>query len=343
MKEREYLFSNFKAFLIITVVFGHFVQCMSDSVLRDFLMFYIYSFHMPAFIFVSGYFSKNVEKGNRTAFEKYFIPFLYMSVIYIIINAVISHSMYVRFIVPVFAAWYVLVIFYYKLIMKWISKIPAKIVFPCSVIIAMLAGLVPFIGASFCLQRTLSFFPLFLAGYYLKKEQIAWLKSKVSAIVAAVLLVVIAAVYIGYVLVFHFDYQPFLCNTPFTHYGFSWWQGMLFRLFLIAISLVFTFLFLILFQEKKYRFSYIGDNTMSVYALHCIGYLIVKKTGLLANMSVTLALIVSLVLTAVVVLVLSIPKINHAYMSGIGLLTRLEKKYVLVQPECFKSFHLFSL
>ena len=59
MKERDYLFDNYKAFLIVLVVVGHFIEVASDdNVMMETMKWIIFSFHMPAFVFISGYFSK---------------------------------------------------------------------------------------------------------------------------------------------------------------------------------------------------------------------------------------------------------------------------------------------
>ena len=59
MKERDYLFDNYKAFLIVLVVVGHFIEVASDdNVVMETTKWIIFSFHMPAFVFISGYFSK---------------------------------------------------------------------------------------------------------------------------------------------------------------------------------------------------------------------------------------------------------------------------------------------
>ena len=56
MKERDYLFDNYKAFLIVLVVVGHFIEVASDdNVVMETTKWIIFSFHMPAFVFISGY------------------------------------------------------------------------------------------------------------------------------------------------------------------------------------------------------------------------------------------------------------------------------------------------
>lgn len=63
-KQRDYFFDNIKGFLIILVVFGHAIQYLafkrnSPALLGLFML--IYSFHMPLFIFISGFFSKKTN------------------------------------------------------------------------------------------------------------------------------------------------------------------------------------------------------------------------------------------------------------------------------------------
>ena len=56
-KQRDFLFDNYKAMLIVLVVVGHFIELAPDeNVILRMLKWAIFSFHMPAFVFISGYF-----------------------------------------------------------------------------------------------------------------------------------------------------------------------------------------------------------------------------------------------------------------------------------------------
>ena len=60
---RDYLFDNYKVLLIVLVVMGHFIEpCYRINAFLYTLKWLIVSFHMPAFIFISGYFLKNDHK-----------------------------------------------------------------------------------------------------------------------------------------------------------------------------------------------------------------------------------------------------------------------------------------
>ena len=71
MKERNYLFDNLKFFLIVLVVFGHSLEEISLEHNYAIIRAWIYSFHMPAFVFISGYFSKCDNFSESIKVSKY--------------------------------------------------------------------------------------------------------------------------------------------------------------------------------------------------------------------------------------------------------------------------------
>lgn len=75
-KIRDGRFDTMKGFLILFVVFGHFfthdsAHGLSSSVMANFIFF----FHMPLFVFLSGYFTnnKNIIRGAGRILETYII------------------------------------------------------------------------------------------------------------------------------------------------------------------------------------------------------------------------------------------------------------------------------
>lgn len=69
VKERSPLFDNMKMVLIILVVFGHALEEISLEHEYGIIRACIYSFHMPVFIFISGYFSG--EGGHKRKQKNY--------------------------------------------------------------------------------------------------------------------------------------------------------------------------------------------------------------------------------------------------------------------------------
>ncbi|MEM5595768.1 acyltransferase family protein [Niallia circulans] len=59
MKQRDYYFDNAKFILIFFVVFGHFIQSFINDNQNIYTLYkVIYTFHMPAFILISGFLPK---------------------------------------------------------------------------------------------------------------------------------------------------------------------------------------------------------------------------------------------------------------------------------------------
>lgn len=89
IKDRDYFFDNARAILIFLVVFGHLLQpYTSEDKNLSALYLVIYSFHMPTFLFISGYFAKNLDKPYyleniaKKLLLPYFIFFAFYSVYY---------------------------------------------------------------------------------------------------------------------------------------------------------------------------------------------------------------------------------------------------------------------
>ena len=82
---RDAYFDNAKALLIVSVVLGHTLSGMlGETRWMDSLYMFIYTFHMPAFIFVTGYYAKVLRtkkdwwKLTKSVVLPYFIfQFLY--------------------------------------------------------------------------------------------------------------------------------------------------------------------------------------------------------------------------------------------------------------------------
>ena len=85
-KERDYFFDNLKAVLIFLVVLGHFLLPIHGESVLVVVKRLIYVFHMPLFVFVSGYFAKKIYKNGQYNFKK----ILYLIKAYIIFVIAIS-------------------------------------------------------------------------------------------------------------------------------------------------------------------------------------------------------------------------------------------------------------
>lgn len=135
MEVRNYKLDALKMCLIVLVIFGHIplLDGFLDLYLPDgydFLTMHamkgIYAFHMPMFVLISGYFSR--QKPLGTQFMKS-LKLLRLFIVFQVIDILIRHvfmgeafSMY-RCLYPCFALWYLLCLFYWRMLL---SIIPQK-------------------------------------------------------------------------------------------------------------------------------------------------------------------------------------------------------------------------
>lgn len=80
MKQRLVYFDNLKGFAILLVVLGHCIQTHDISNSYQFLFRFIYSFHMPLFMMVSGYFGYKASgvflKDFKKKVSRLLVPYL---------------------------------------------------------------------------------------------------------------------------------------------------------------------------------------------------------------------------------------------------------------------------
>lgn len=162
LNKRDYLFDNLKSLLIFLVVFGHCIEkYIYDSNILKVLYFFIYTFHMPLFIFISGYFSKNIKKCSKNALNNLLIPYILFSITWSIFIYTLEGKFTFSLVTPSWTLWYLLSLFYWRISLKYLVKI--KYIIPISVLVSLYIGTIGIREYSF--SRTFAFLPFFLLGY----------------------------------------------------------------------------------------------------------------------------------------------------------------------------------
>ena len=155
--QREYLFDNYKVLLILLVVIGHFIEPSNDqnSFLYE-LKWGIVAFHMPAFIFISGYFSKRIPSLKKMLCGLVIPYFVYEILYYLLYTFVLDKETGFYFARPKFSLWYLMALFAWRLFSPLVEKIPGCMIL--SVIAGILIGFTDF-GNFLSIPRILFFFP----------------------------------------------------------------------------------------------------------------------------------------------------------------------------------------
>ncbi len=173
--KRNVQMDTVKGLLIICVVLGHVIGNVGDlrnDLISSKVYDFIYMFHMPLFIWVSGYFTrwKASWKSFFISLAAILVPFLIFHCFNVADALVSGKPFEMKFItVPAWALWFLLTLAYMRVIIQVLHSILHKYPITCfgiSVLISIVCGILPG-GHEFSVQRTMHFLPFFLMGYYM--------------------------------------------------------------------------------------------------------------------------------------------------------------------------------
>ncbi|MCR5466051.1 MAG: CapA family protein [Lachnospiraceae bacterium] len=164
VKERVAYWDNLKGLLIFLVVFGHLMYDMQGAYpLISRTTKFIYVFHMPAFVFVSGFFGKS---DNSRSFRS----IIRLIFLYVIMNSTfmfLYHSE--NFLTPLYSMWYLIALVVWRITANRIAHIKSIMLILFSV--ALFAGFFSSIDNTFAIARIIGFYPYYMAGYMLSEEK----------------------------------------------------------------------------------------------------------------------------------------------------------------------------
>lgn len=170
---RDHSIDNVRFILIFSVVFAHLLEVCPPFRGSRLLYQFIYTFHMPAFIFLFGY---NASYSPKKIVFRWFLPYIFFQCAYIAFSKFILNSnASFQFTTPYWLLWYMLACIYYQLLLPLFdteNKTRQIITILCAFGISFLIGFDTSVGYYMSLSRFLVFQPWFLLGYYCKKNNL---------------------------------------------------------------------------------------------------------------------------------------------------------------------------
>lgn len=273
-KKRDYLFDNYRTLLILLVVTGHFIESIYRyHWLLEGIKWSIYSFHVPAFVFISGYFSKK-KTPFLTLCKKIAIPYVVFEVLYYLLYTYVLHKETRLYLLnPKFTLWYLMALFFWKYITPYFKKIPGC--FIISILLGLAIGFSPMKDNYLTIPRALVFYPYFLAGTYLEKDTVTDMRNKKIGQIKLSTLCMIGLSLFFLFLIFFSSKLPGAPNVFFGRYSYAKMDqtpmtGVTLRILTYIIGFSITYGLLCILPEKKYSFSFIGQRTLQVYLFHGI-------------------------------------------------------------------------
>lgn len=267
---RIWFWDNVKFIMILLVVVGHITEKMVYSGCMNIasINLFIYSFHMPMFIFIFGIFFKPNDYLRKIVFYVS-SGLLLKGLLYfsrLTINGGATFTLLYENGVP----WFMFVLVWYTLAAWLFRRIDKRIVLAVGFLISLFTGYFKSVGDFLCFSRMFVFFPYFWLGTMINHEQ---LTAKIKSF-KRYLLFPAAAVLIGWFLFCIFGLHKvevlmhlFTGKNPFSYKLGN--IGFLYRILTSAITLLTGAAILAIVPQRKIPLiSHMGKNTINVYFWH---------------------------------------------------------------------------
>lgn len=327
-KERIYLFDNIKAILIFLVVIGHMINILYkfQNIENEFISTIwhtIYLFHMPAFMFVSGFFSKK-EQSFRKILSSLLFPYLIFNIVFYIM-----HFNFTFPFLPDSAMWFLFSLSVYKILLPYFKNI--KHILFISAFLAMIYDVISIPELENSIGQTIKFFPFFLAGYYMTFDQVKKIRTKKIRMYTILLtiLLLISFIAVSCVVLNYTDEMLYAKSNRISYdmHGLSVW---VMRILSGVFGFLITIALISLMPNKKFRITSIGQRTLIIYLLHYLPIFqwIIKKIPISNNNVV--AIIELLLLSTFICIALSRNVIVGIYNY---FFTKIEKIFLLEKVE----------
>jgi fucose 4-O-acetylase-like acetyltransferase len=269
-KQRDAFFDNAKYLAIVLVAMGHSWEPLKSGhrILEASYMF-VYAFHMPAFILISGYFSRNFDLRPdrlKRLLTGVVVPYVVFETAYVLFERVVGGdpNLAISLLDPWYLTWFLISLFIWRLTTPIWRLVRYPI--PLAIAIAMLASVSSDIGDDLDLQRVLQFLPFFVIGLSLKQEHFRLVRRRSVRILSVPVLACGFAV--AWWAVPRMNASWFFHRDSAQELGAPWWCGPVMVLALLGSSLLLSACFFAWVPGRTMWFTTLGAGTLYGYLLH---------------------------------------------------------------------------
>lgn len=272
-RQRDAFFDNAKYLAIVLVGVGHaWGQILDGNRTVETLYRVLYTFHMPAFIVISGYFSRSFDlspKRVRRLITGVVVPYVVFEVAYALHRRVSEDpGNDISLLDPTYLLWFLCALFVWRLTTPLWQTLRWPL--PIALGIAALASVTPTVGNDMNMQRVLQFLPCFVLGLLLRPEHFQLVRRRSVRIWSVP--VVAAALVIAWWSVPRMETGWFYRNASVQDTSAPWWSGPVLTLALFGCSVVLTACFFAWVPGRRMWFTALGAGTIYGYLLH--GFLV---------------------------------------------------------------------
>jgi fucose 4-O-acetylase-like acetyltransferase len=190
---RDPWFDNAKMALVMLVVVGHSWTLLPSNAVDDHLYDFLYAWHVPAFVFVTGYLSRKFAYTRTRMWQlvrTVAVPYLVFECLLALFRVYVGgEELADLFRDPHWPMWYLAALFLWRLLVPVFRPLPAGLV--VAVVISLVAG--TYAGDTLDLARVLGLLPFFVMGLKATPERLELLRRPWARVAAVGVFVAIWA------------------------------------------------------------------------------------------------------------------------------------------------------
>jgi len=267
-KARDPWFDNAKMALVLLVVVGHSWTLLPHTTLNDHLYDFLYAWHVPAFVLVTGYLSRSFSYEPRRLWQlvrTIVVPYVVFECALALFRIYVGgEQLEDLFRDPHWPMWYLSALFFWRLLTPVFTRMPALVAIAVAVVTSLVAGL--YAGDTLDMARVLGLLPFFVLGLTATKERLERLRE--PWVRSAALLVFLAIAVVT-------TWTDQLAQTEWLYYRSQYGEldvgdgrAVLTRAVLLAIGVLGAWSFLALVPRVSGWFTRMGAATLVVYLFH---------------------------------------------------------------------------
>ena len=311
-KKRVPLWDNARFLTMTLVVIGHSIQRMtgeSDAAYIIYLL--IYSFHMPAFAVISGYFSKSDPPPSsqlKRVLTDILLPYFVFEIIWSFVQFLVEGRQDFNPTKASWTLWFLLALAIFRLVLPYLALIRFPLAW--AIVLSVGVGYLSNVDSTFSLSRAFGILPFFVLGWKLKQWGVIDRWNEASARISLWVRGAAGAVLLTWITVLILNISQFRMISLQHWFFFDdsyaamdanlWWAG-LGRLGVIVLATALIAAFIALVPRVPTAFTAWGQATMYIYLLHTFVLYPIRESGILEGADAPVLLLPGMILAAIVI------------------------------------------
>ncbi len=268
-KARDPFFDNAKFLAILLVVVGHTIVGLRSKVpAAEALYLFIYAFHMPLFVVVTGYFSRSfgrAEGKTRKLVATVGAPYVVFEIIYSLWEWHFNHKAHLTISLfdPIYLTWFLLALFLWRLSTPFWQQVR----WPLAIAVGVsLLGYTGPLSNHLDMHKVLGLTPFYVLGLCLRPEHFDLVRGTRARIGGT--LVLIGGFLVAWWAKDRMNYQWLYWWDSNKELGVGNLTGTAMHLALMGAAFVLLFAFLAIVPRRRAWFTALGASTLYAYLLH---------------------------------------------------------------------------